>query len=486
MQALKNYIAGQWVESAGALKDVYNPSNGELIGQVPLSPQSEMDAAIDAAQEAFCSWRLTPVSVRVSYLFKFYQLLQEDLPEISRLISIEGGKNKADSDAEIKRMMQNVECACGAPMLLAGEKLMDIASGGMDGEVIRQPLGVFGIIAPFNFPGMVPFWFMPYALAAGDTLVIKPSEQVPLTMQRIFTLIDKLGLPAGVINMVNGDKDTAAPLLENPKVKGVSFVGNTATAKKIAMACAANNKRFQALGSAKNHTIVMPDADLDRVVKALLTSCFGCAGQRCMATSLVVAMPEVYDELVAKFVEAAKGVVAGDALSPDTDMGPVISAAAKERILGLIEKGIADGAELLLDGRNLQLPAPLDKGHFVGATIFGNVTKDMAIYQEEIFGPVVGVMKAANLDEALALIRDCRFGNGASIFTQNGYWARQFQQNASAGMLGINVGIPAPVAYFPFGGEKESIYGDVKAQGRDVFDFMTQRKVVTTRFFAED
>lgn len=486
MKIMKNYINGKWEESASTnYIDVTNPSTGESIAKVPVSTAEETDRGVKAADSAFEKWKKTPVSTRTSYLFKLQQYLNEDCDELAKLISLECGKSMVDSQAEMKRAIQNVEVACGMPMLMQGEKLEGIA-GEMDAEVIRQPIGAFAIISPFNFPAMVPFWFLPYAIAAGNTLVVKPSEQVPLTMQRIFSIIDRLGMPAGVINMVNGGKDVSEALIAHKDIKGISFVGSSRVAAIVASESAKNAKRFQALGSAKNYLVVMEDAKLDKVVDSLLTSCYGCAGQRCMATSVVAAVPQVYDKLLEMFIEAAKKLKVGNAVDPEVDVGPVISKVSKERLYSFIEKGIQEGAKLVLDGRNIKLPAEIQNGFFIGPTIFSDVRPEMNIAQEELFGPVVSMIRIESLDEGLKFIKESKYGNGASIFTQNGYYARKFEMEASAGMIGINVGIPAPVAYFPFGGVKQSIYGDVKAQGRDVVNFYTERKIVTSRFFRED
>lgn len=483
IQKIKNYINGKWFdpECTGYI-DVTNPSTGENVGKVPLSVSSEISRAVEAAQVAYRSWSSTPVSKRTSYLYKLRTLMDENSDKLVRTICIESGKTLVDALAELKRAIQNVEVACGMPILMQGEKLEGIAAE-IDGEVIRQSIGVFAIIPPFNFPAMVPFWFLPYAIASGNTVVIKPSEQVPLTMQAVFGLIEQLDLPDGVVNMVNGDKSASEDLISHPLVRGISFVGSSRVARIVAEICSKKGKRYQALGSAKNYLLVMEDARIDKVVDALLTSCYGCAGQRCMAASVIAAVPEVYEELKVRFIEAASKLKVGSALDKNVDVGPVISAAAKNRIFGLVEKSVEEGANLVLDGRQVDLPDELKKGYYIGPTLFTEVTPEMIIAQEEIFGPVAAMMKIESLDEGLELIKKSKYGNGASIFTQNGYYARKFEMQANAGMIGINIGVPAPVAYFPFGGVKESIYGDIKAQGKDVVNFYTERKIVTLRFF---
>lgn len=483
---IKNYINGEWVEETGVhYENVENPSTGEVIGKVPHSSEATTKAAIDAAEKAFETWSRTPVAKRTSYLFNLQHLIEENFEELARSISLEQGKSPVDAIAEMKRTLENIQTACAMPVLIQGDKIEGVAPG-IDGEVIRQPVGVSGLIVPYNFPAMVPFWFLPYAVGAGCTVVLKASQQVPMTLQRIFKYIHEVGFPKGVINLVNGDRKVADVILDSPKVRAVSFVGSTAVAKKIAVRCAETGKRFQALGSAKNYFVVMKDAKMDQVTKSLSTSCYGCAGQRCMAASVVAAVPEIYDELRDRFIEAAKNLKVGDALDQSVDVGPVVSAKHKQRVLDYIETGIKEGAKLVLDGRNVQVPEANKDGYFIGPTIFTDVTPEMTIAKEEIFGPVVVMIKVKNIEEALAQIRNHEYGNGASIFTQNGYYGQKFASEADAGMIGINIGIPAPVAYLPFGGVKNSALSDIKAQGKDVVDFFTYRKTITLRYFPED
>ncbi|MBW1706124.1 MAG: aldehyde dehydrogenase family protein, partial [Deltaproteobacteria bacterium] len=375
------------------------------------------------------------------------------------------------------------------PVLQQGDKLIG-ASFGIDGEVIRLPLGVFAMVAPFNFPAMVPFWFLPYALATGNTYIVKASEQVPLTMQLITEYIDQCDFPPGVFNLVNGDKIAVETFLESPKVKGVSLVGSSDTCKIIAEKCAKANKRFQAMGSAKNHLVAMPDAKMDEMIRNMISSCYGCAGQRCMASSAIVAVgDDMYKKVCEKFVKASKEVIVANPLDPKVAdeqmvMGPVISVKSKKFILEMIEKGIKEGANLALDGRDLVVPG-CEKGHFVGPTVFTDVKPGMDIHNTEIFGPVVVILKADTIDEAINIINEHQYGNGASIYTQNGYWARKFKLDTECGMIGINVGIPAPVAYLPFGGMKKSQYSDIKAQGKAVINFFTEDKIITERYYPE-
>ena len=488
---MKNYVNGKWVESAATQAlDVENPSTGEIIAQVPLSTADEATQAIEAAAAAFPDWSATPVARRAQPLFKLASLLRENEDKISRVLVAEMGKSLPDASAEMKRAIENAEVACGMPIMQQGDKVIG-CSAGIDGDVLRLPVGVFAMIAPFNFPGMVPFWFLPYALATGNTYVLKPSEQVPMTMQIICEYIDQIGLPPGVFNMVNGDKVVGGAFLEHPKVAGVSVVGSSDTCTYVAEQCARNHKRCQAMGGAKNHLVVMPDAKIDEVIRNMATSCYGCAGQRCMASSAIVAVGDrMYETVCERFVEHSKTIIVADPLDPQVAdeamvMGPVISGAAKSRILGLIDDGIVEGATLALDGRDVAIPGR-EKGHFIGPTVFTDVTPGMKIHRTEIFGPVVVILKARTLDEAIGIVNDHQYGNGGSIYTQNGYWARKFKLEATCGMIGVNVGIPAPVAYLPFGGMKESIFSDIKAQGKSVVRFFTEEKIIVERYWPED
>lgn len=488
---IKNYINGQWkeAENTGYL-DVDNPSTGKIIARVPLSTAAETNRAIESAQAAFAGWSRTPVARRVLYLFELLRILRGREEEISRTLVEEAGKSLPDARAEMKRVFENIETACGMPVLQQGNKLIG-ASLDIDGEVIRLPLGVFGMIAPFNFPAMVPFWFIPYALATGNTFVLKTSKQVPGTMQLIAGYIDRTGLPPGVFNLVNGDKTVADALMASPLVKGISLVGSTPVCRQVAEKCARTNKRFQAMGGAKNHLVVMPDARVDEVIRNMISSCYGCAGQRCMAASAIICVGEnTYRSICDKFIKASRKVIVADPLDPkvadeEMVMGPVISAKAKKFILEMIETGVKEGANLALDGRGLTVEG-CEKGYFVGPTVFIDVKPGMKIHTTEIFGPVVVIMKAANLDEAIAIINSHQYANGASIYTQNGYYARKFKVEAEVGMVGINVGIPAPVACLPFGGMKASQFADIKAQGKAIINFFTENKIITERYWKEE
>jgi malonate-semialdehyde dehydrogenase (acetylating)/methylmalonate-semialdehyde dehydrogenase len=491
LKAVRNYVGGKWVEpeNSGYL-DVENPSTGQVIARTPLSTAAEANRAVDVAAEAFRNWSRAPVGRRVQPLYELDTLLRRNEEKIARTLVEEMGKSLPDARAEMKRIFENIEVACGMPVLQQGDKLVG-ASYDIDGEVIRQPLGVFTMVAPFNFPAMVPFWFLPYAIATGNTYVVKASERVPMTMQAITELIAQIGLPEGVYNLVNGDKTVVNAFIDHPRVKGLSLVGSTRTCRVVAEKCAAAGKRFQAMGSAKNHLVAMPDAKLPDMIRNMVTSCYGCAGQRCMASSAIVAVgDEMHKTVCAEFIKASANVLVADPLDPRVAdepmvMGPVISAKSKQFILDMIQTGIREGATLALDGRGIVVPGR-EKGYFVGPTVFTDVRPGMEIHKTEIFGPVVVILKAESLDAAIQIINDHQYGNGASIYTQNGYHARKFKLETECGMIGINVGIPAPVAHLPFGGTKASQFADIKAQGKAVINFFTQDKIVTERYWPED
>jgi len=489
MKKLKNYVNGKWIDPQNnGYLDVENPSTGQVLARVPLSKTQAVSEAIDAAAAAYKSWSVTPVSRRVRYLFKLNELLRSNEEKIAKTLVAEMGKSIPDAIAELKRIYENIEVACGMPVLQQGDKIIG-TSFDMDGEVLKLPIGPFAMIAPFNFPAMVPFWFIPYAIAAGNTFLIKASKQVPMTMGLITEYIDQVGLPPGVFNLVNGDKTVADAFMDSPKIKGLSVVGSTPTCRVIAEKCAKTNKRFQAMGGAKNHLVVMPDAKLDAVVRNMTTSCYGCAGQRCMASSAIIGVGSMYETICARFVKDSKKIIVANPLDPGIAdqslvMGPVISAKAKDFILSMIDEGIKEGATLALDGRGIKVKG-CQKGYFIGPTVFTDVVPGMKIHEVEIFGPVVVILKEDSLDGAIKIINDHKYGNGASIYTQNGYYARKFKLETEVGMIGINVGIPAPVAYLPFGGMKESQYADIKAQGKAIINFYTEDKIVTERYFRE-
>lgn len=485
---VKNYVNGRWISPKhnGTLP-VTNPSTGEILADTPISTKEEVQRAIESANQAFPLWSRTPAPNRVEPLFKLAALLKENEEKITRVLVAEMGKSLPDARAEIKRTVQNVEVACGIPNLQMGEKLLNSAPN-VDGEVLRLPIGVFAMIAPFNFPAMVPFWFLPYAIATGNTFILKPSERVPLTMEIITQYIDQIGLPPGVFNVVNGDRTVSETLLDSPQIQGISFVGSSNVAKIVAKKCVETGKRFQALGSAKNHLVVMPDAKMDHVIRNMITSCYGCAGQRCMASSVIVCVGDVtYQSVIEKYVSATQTAIVADPLDPKVAnepivIGPVISAEAKERIEQMIEEGINEGAKLVIDGRGYEV-AGSENGNFVGPTVFIDVKPGMKIHSDEIFGPVVVIMKVDSLDEAITIINQHQYGNGASIYTQDGFAARKFKLETKAGMIGINIGIPAPVAYLPFGGMRGSIFSDIKAQGKSIIRFYTEEKIITERFW---
>jgi malonate-semialdehyde dehydrogenase (acetylating)/methylmalonate-semialdehyde dehydrogenase len=481
-EVVRNYVNGDWIESESKeMLDIINPSTGEVIGRVPLSTSSEADQAVEAAKEAFWEWRTTPPVARARYFFRLKEVLEKNFEDIVRVTSVDAGKTLDESRGELRRAIEMVEVACGIPSLMMGSSLEDVAND-IDCVSTRQPLGVFAAITPYNFPTMVPFWFWPFALACGNTFVVKPSEQDPLTQQQIFRFIDgEVGFPPGVLNLVNGGKQTVSALLENADVKGVSFVGSSKVARIVYEKCGATGKRVQSLGGAKNLVVVMPDASLEATVPALIHAAYGCAGQRCLAAAVVIAVGEVHEPLKKALVAAARKIRVGPGTEENIQMGPVISRAHQERVLSYIEKGLKEGAKLILDGREPEIEGG-EGGYFVGPTIFDNLTPDMVIANEEIFGPVLGITQVGDLDEAIGIIRKNPYGNATSIFTGSGKWARDFTYRAECSMMGINVGIAAPMAFFPFGGTKGSFFGDVKAHGSEVIDFFTDKKVIITRW----
>ncbi|GHO86160.1 CoA-acylating methylmalonate-semialdehyde dehydrogenase [Dictyobacter formicarum] len=485
-QVLHNYIGGKWVSSeASETQQIHNPATDEVLALVPLGNRHDIDKAVEAASAAFPAWRATPPQERARYFFKLRQLLDEHREELARLITTEMGKTLDDARGEVQRGIENVETACGIPSLMMGYSLEDGAARGIDEEVIYQPLGVFAGITPFNFPFMIAFWFWPYAVACGNTFILKPSEQDPIVQKRVFELIEQVGFPAGVINMVNGGKEAVNALLEHPRIKGISFVGSTRTAQYVYAQAAAHGKRAQASGGAKNAIVVMPDADLDMYLGTIMNSCFGAAGQRCLANSLILTVGSAHEAVRSRIVEAASRLRIGNGLDKGIDMGPVVSAAARDRIASAITRGIEEGAEAVLDGRQVHIPDH-PQGYFLGPTVLDNVKPEMSVYQEEIFGPVIGLVPVASLAEAIELINAKEYGNAASIFTQSGFAAREFRYRVETGNIGINVGVAAPVSYFPFSGAKSSFFGNLHPQGRDAVRFFTESKVVITRWTPGD
>jgi len=481
VQPVANYIDGGWVASSGSESlAVTNPATGEPLGQVRLSGAEDVGAAVEAAVRAFPVWRSTPAIERARVLFRLKMLLEDNLEDLAVSLAREHGKNLPECRGEVRRGIENVEHACGVPTLMMGSTLEDIAPG-IDCETVLQPLGVFVAITPYNFPVMIPLWFWPYAVATGNTFVLKPSEQDPLTHQRVVELAAEAGLPNGVLNVVHGAREAATALIEHPDVKGISFVGSSAVAQHIYAAAASRGKRVQALGGAKNYLVVLPDADYEQATDAILGSLFGSAGQRCLAGSVVVGVQEAYAEMKERLLDGATSLRLGYALDGDPDVGPVISARHRERVRGYIEEGVREGAKLLLDGRDATVEA-YPKGHWLGPTFFDDVAPDLVIGREEIFGPVGGLAQVGSLDEALALIHRISYGNMTSVFTTSGRAAREIRYHAGISMLGINIGVAAPMAFFPFGGAKGSFYGDLKAQGRDAIDFYTDKRVVISRW----
>jgi malonate-semialdehyde dehydrogenase (acetylating)/methylmalonate-semialdehyde dehydrogenase len=479
MDALHNFIRGRWQPSLGAdTLDVHNPARGTVIARTPLSTKADVQTAVDAATMAFPEWSETPPVVRARAMFTFRALLDRHADELARLVTTEHGKTLDEARGSVRRGIECVEVACAAPSMLMGHGLENVAAG-LDCNVMRQPVGVSAAIAPFNFPAMVPLWFLPFAVVCGNTFVLKPSEQVPLSMMRIFELLEQCDLPPGVVNMVHGGRDVAEALCDHPGIRAVSFVGSTPVARAIYRRATAAGKRVQALGGAKNFIVVMPDADLDRAIPTIAESFYGCAGERCLAGSVLLPIGRAHGPVRDRLVEAARALTVGDGAEPGVQMGPVISARHRDRVLGYVEQGVAEGAKLVLDGRARHLP---DDGFFVGPSVFDAVSPAMRIGREEIFGPVATVCPVADLDEAFRIMDGHPNANATSIFTTSGRAAREFAHRATASMVGVNIGVAAPMAYFPFGGARDSFFGDLKVHGRDAFEFYTDKKVTISRW----
>jgi malonate-semialdehyde dehydrogenase (acetylating)/methylmalonate-semialdehyde dehydrogenase len=481
LPTMKNYINGEWMESdSTTFGDVWNPAKGEKIARVPYGTAADVDRAVKAARDAFWEWRTTPPLSRARYLFRLKDAFEENFEDIACTLTTEQGKCIDEARGEVRRMIENVEHATGVTTLMCGYTLEDIAKD-IDCMGHRQPIGVFGAIVPYNFPGMVPWWFLPYAIVSGNTFIVKPSEQVPMTQSRIFEIVDQIGFPEGVVNMVHGSRDVVNALLEHPDIAGLSFVGSSPTAKYIYRRCGETGKRVQALGGAKNIVAVTPDANLEAAMPSLITSFYGCSGQRCLSGSILAPVGDVADRLIEKFAAAAKAMKVGDGLNEQTAMGPVVSEAHRKRVLGYIEKGIAEGAKLVLDGRKITVK-DYPNGFFVGATLFDNVTPDMTIAKEEIFGPVVSVVRCKTLNDAIELVNTRGFANAACLYTGSGAAAREFKYRVKPSMVGINIGIAAPMSFFPFGGAGQSMFGDIKGHGQEIFQFFTDTKVVIQRW----
>ncbi len=478
---LSNFIGGQWQPSmATEYLDVHDPATGQVLARVPLSPAAEVDQAAQAAGAAFPAWRRTPPVERVKYLFKLRDLLEKNFDELCHTITMECGKTLDESSGEIRRAIENVEVACGIPMLLQGYNSEDIAIG-IDETMIRQPVGVGAVIGPFNFPGMIPFWFMPYAIACGNTYIVKPSEKVPLTMQKVFQILYEIGLPPGVVNLVNGAKETVQAILDHPIIRCISFVGSTPVAKYVYSRATANGKRAQCQGGAKNPVVILPDTDLEMATRIVADSAFGCAGQRCLAASLAITVASARRTFTESIAEAASSRVVGYGLDRGVQMGPVITQESKNRIENLIGKAGEEGAEIFVDGRHTKIPS-YERGHFVRPTILRNMPPTGEIARTEIFGPVLGLIHVDSIDQAITLINTGQYGNMACLFTNDGAAARKFRYEVEVGNVGINVGIAAPMAFFPFSGSKESFFGDLHGQGLDAVEFFTQKKVVVERW----
>ena len=476
-----NFINGEWTRpTSDAAFDVRNPATGELLARAPVGSGEEVRAAAAAASAALSTWRRVPVQDRVQFLFALRDRLRADLDEIARLITQESGKTLDEARAEMVRAIENVEIACGAPMMSKGEVAEDIAPG-IDELMLRQPVGVCATIAPFNFPGMITFWYLPYALACGNTIIIKPSEKVPLSMQRIFGHLEAVGFPRGVVSLVNGAKDAVDGILDDADIRAVTFVGSTPTAKYIYARAAANGKRVQAQGGAKNPVVILPDADMDMASKIVADSAFGCAGQRCLAVSLALTVGAARDPFMERISDAAASRVVGYGLDAGVEMGPVINLASKQRIEELIGAGAAEGARIPVDGRGAVIKG-YEGGSFIRPTIIADVSPEARVARTEVFGPVLSLMHVRSVDEAIELVNSGQYGNQASIFTSSGAAARKFRNEVQAGNIGINIGVAAPMAFFPFSGWKDSFFGDLHGQGMDAVEFFTQKKVVVERW----
>jgi malonate-semialdehyde dehydrogenase (acetylating) / methylmalonate-semialdehyde dehydrogenase len=480
IRQLTHYYGGRWNGSRSAnFADILNPATGETLARSPLAGEDDVHAAVAAAAQAYPEWRRTPPEDRIQYLFKLKQILEERIEELVQICTQENGKTVAESRAELRRAIENVEVACGIPILMQGYNLEDVASG-IDEMMIRQPLGVTAAITPFNFPAMIPFWFLPYAIACGNTFILKASEKVPLTMQRAFELMEDLKLPPGVLNLIHGGKTAVDALLRHPDVRAISFVGSSPVAKYIYAEAAKSGKRVQCQGGAKNHVLILPDADLETTTRIVSDSAFGCAGQRCLAVSVAITVGDARGEFKQEIAKVASSIRVGNGLDKDVQMGPVITQASQKRIEGLIASGVSDGAKVLLDGRSGN-GAPAG-GNFLKPTLLDDVPAASALTNTEIFGPVLSLVHAKTLEEGIETLSRSPFGNMASIFTSSGAAARKFRYEVPAGNIGINIGVAAPMAYFPFSGWRDSFLGVLHGQGRDAVEFYTDKKVVVERW----
>ncbi len=479
---VRNYVDGRWVKLASErTQPVLNPATGETIASVGMSNAQDVDRAVQAAQNAFQEWRETPPYTRARAMFKLKELMEQNFEEMARLVTLENGKILDEARGEVRRAIENVELAAGIPTQMMGYNLEDVAQG-IDETAIRQPLGVCVSINPFNFPAMVPLWFMPVAIACGNTYIVKPSPATPLAQEFLFNLLNECDLPDGIVNMVNGDEEVVNALLDHPLVRAVSFVGSSRVGRLIYERATRNGKRVQAQGGAKNFMVITPDADLHKSIGAIIGSAYGCAGQRCLAGSVLVTVGDVHGAVRDGLIERASKLRVGPGLEETSQMGPVISQQALNRVCTYLERGAQEGATLVLDGRNVNVPGG-EHGNFVAPSIFDNAKVGMSIVEDEIFGPVLSMMNVPNLDAAIDTLHTSKYGNAAAIFTQNGRYAKDFRYKVNAGNIGVNVGVPAPVASFPFGGMKESFFGDLHGQGPDGINFFTDRKVIIERWF---
>ncbi|NMH75042.1 CoA-acylating methylmalonate-semialdehyde dehydrogenase [Bacillus sp. RO2] len=478
-RVLQNFIDGKWVDSKGSEQmEVINPATKECLAKVPISTKEDVAEAVKAAKTAFKTWKDTPVPKRARIMYAYHHLLTQNHDELAKLIVLENGKAFKEAHGEVQRGLECVEFAAGAPTLMMGETLSNIAED-IDSSMYRYPLGVVGGITPFNFPMMVPLWMFPLAIACGNTFVLKPSERTPMLANRLVELFTEAGAPDGVLNIVHGAHDVVNGLLDHEDVKAISFVGSQPVAKYVYETAAKNGKRVQALSGAKNHHVVMPDANIEKAAQHILTSAFGSAGQRCMACSAVVVVGD-NDQFVEELKNKANSLTIGNGMDEEVLLTPVIRESHREKVLGYIKQGVSEGASLIRDGRKEM--DEMTEGHYLGPTIFDHVTPEMTIAKEEIFAPVLSLLRAVDLDEALSHIEKSRFGNGATIYTKDAKAVRQFREEADAGMIGVNVGVPATMAFFPFSGWKDSFYGDLHVNGKDGVNFFTRKKMITSRF----
>ncbi len=482
IRKMRNYVNGEWTESnSSKVVDVVNPATDEVLAQLPLTTKDETEEAVKAAQDAFWEWRCTPPLERARFLMKLKHLMDAHHDETARVLTQEHGKTLKEAWTELERAIENVEVATGVTSMMMGDVLEDVARG-IDEYAIRQPLGVCASINPFNFPGMIPFWSLPYALATGNTMIVKSSSRVPMTMEKVFELVDEVGFPKGVVNLIGGSRDVSDALLDSSLVKAISFVGSTKIGQYVYNKCAQTNKRAQVQTSANNFGIVMPDAVFDKVVPNIVASAYDCTGQRCLALAAILAVGDAYGEVKKRVVAAAKKLRVGYGLDEGVDIGPVITKEAKANIEGWIEKGVEEGAKLILDGRGIVVQ-DYPNGYWLGPSIFDECSRDMEVANEEIFGPVLCIIRIKDLDEGLDIINANRYGNAATIYTQNGAWAREFKYRARSGNLGINIGVAAPMAFFHFAGCKDSFFGVLHVQGRNAFEFFTDSAVVVERWY---